>query len=149
MVIAPLESFPRIPSGGQTDKEIIMSRRHGLWTILAVVVLALTAGPTLGQVQYRQYDEMRTPQVSPYLSLTNRQTGSTPNYYLYVKPQLDALHNAQRNQAQIQQLERDMNTAAGQTGPVQFKTGHITTFGNYSHFYPGLRSASVATPRAR
>lgn len=127
-----------------------MSGRQRLLTILAVGVVTLAAGSAMAQVPVREYAPIYSPGVSPYLGLTNRQTGVTPNYYLYVKPQVDAYQNAATNQARIQQLQQQMNAAAGQqTGPTVFRTGHQTTFGNYSHFYPGLKPAGVVTPARR
>ena len=56
------------------------------------------------------------PTVSPYLNLfrdENENTAGLPNYYAFVKPQLDQRDASERQQREMQQLQRQMQRVAG------------------------------------
>jgi hypothetical protein len=88
------------------------------------------------------------PVISPYLDLYNRNTGPVPNYFLYVRPQLD---QQRTNLAATQQIGQNLlliDQNAAKTGQVEGQlklrrqglsaTGsRAATFNNSLHFYPG------------
>jgi hypothetical protein len=84
--------------------------------------------------------------VTPYLALDEREsTTGLPNYYLFVKPQLDQQARNQIQQAQYRRLQQQMRMATA--GGVVSRslsggmptTGHSTQFMNNGGYYPGLR----------
>jgi hypothetical protein len=84
------------------------------------------------------------PTVSPYLNLLNQNTSGTSNYYTLVRPQIQAREEILRQQAQINQIQRQVQR--GQPGGVPVRgsqeirgTGHETAFMNYLHYYPARR----------
>jgi hypothetical protein len=84
------------------------------------------------------------PTVSPYLNLLNSNDPGVSNYYTYVRPQIQAREELVRQQAQINQIQRQVQR--GQPGGVPVRgsqeirgTGHETAFMNYLHFYPARR----------
>jgi len=87
----------------------------------------------------------QTSSISPYLALDNIETStSLPNYFLFVRPQLDyqAQVRAQnaRNWKQHQQTNAAAaSAAAGYPESQTATTGHGTQFMNSGGYYPGLR----------
>lgn len=83
------------------------------------------------------------PTISPYLGLDIRESGvGLPNYYAFVRPQLDQQQQNQVQQAQYQRLQRQFNTAVGGpaiTGDGMPTTGHATQFMNPGGYYRQLR----------
>jgi hypothetical protein len=86
------------------------------------------------------------PSVSPYLALDQLETqNGLPNYYLYVKPQLEQTATNQAQQMQnrrMQQQLRRANTTGilpRTTSGGMPTTGHSTQFMNNGGYYPGLR----------
>jgi hypothetical protein len=84
------------------------------------------------------------PTVSPYLNLLNPTGSGTSNYFTTVRPQIQAREELIRQQAQISQIQRQVQR--GQPGGVPVRgsqeiraTGHETTFMNYLHYYPVTR----------
>lgn len=83
--------------------------------------------------------------ISPYLALDNIETStSLPNYFLFVRPQLDFQSQMRAQNAQLWRKQQQLNAAAassaagypeGQTAT----TGHSTQFMNSGGYYPGLR----------
>jgi hypothetical protein len=91
------------------------------------VNLAPTAKPFSGVQQ--------AAAISPYLGLdAARETESSlPNYFLYVKPQLDQQRVNRVQQAQYRQLQQQVRTA-GAPGVVTSPNGGIPTTGHSSQF---------------
>jgi hypothetical protein len=88
----------------------------------------------------------RGPSISPYLALDQIETSQgLPNYYLYVKPQLDQASTNQAQQVQNRRLQKQMRraTTAGimptSTSGGMPTTGHSTQFLNNGGYYPGLK----------
>jgi len=83
--------------------------------------------------------------LSPYLALDARESEtSLPNYYLYVKPQLDQQRYNQVQQAQYRRLSQDVrkaNAGGAVTSPSGGipTTGHSAQFMNIGDYYPGLQ----------
>ena len=85
----------------------------------------------------------RTPTLSPYLSLTRGDDeGSVlPNYFTFVRPQLEQQRFNQKQQKRIQTLDQQFRQFSAQgafspTGSTEIRaTGHETRFRNLSHFY--------------
>ena len=85
--------------------------------------------------------------MSPYLGLDVRESDSSlPNYYLFVKPQLDQQRLNQVQQAQFRGLQQQVRTASaggavvgGGTGGGIPTTGHSAQFMNNGGFYPATR----------
>lgn len=86
-----------------------------------------------------------TPSISPYLALDQRETeGGVPNYYLFVKPQLDQHAANQQVQLQNRRLQQQLRRAST-TGILPRTTsggipttGHSTQFMNQGGYYPQL-----------
>ncbi len=83
--------------------------------------------------------------ISPYLALDNLETStSLPNYFLFVRPQLDQRARQRAQQAQSWRLKQQVNAAAasaesGYSASGTAVTGHTTQFMNSGGYYPGLR----------
>jgi len=82
--------------------------------------------------------------ISPYLGLDARESEtSLPNYFLYVKPQLDQQQVNQVQQAQYRKLQQQVRTAStpgvvsSPSGGIP-TTGHSSQFQNHGGYYPGL-----------
>jgi hypothetical protein len=80
--------------------------------------------------------------ISPYLGLDARETESSlPNYFLYVRPQLQQQQMNQIQQAQYRQLQQQVRTA-GAPGVLSSPgggiptTGHSAQFMNNGGYYP-------------
>jgi hypothetical protein len=84
------------------------------------------------------------PAVSPYLSLLTPNAPGVSNYHTLVRPQFQAREEMIRQQAQIRQIQRQVER--GQPGGVPIRgsqeiraTGHETGYMNYLHYYPVRR----------
>ena len=84
------------------------------------------------------------PAVSPYLNLLQPNAPGVSNYHTLVRPQFQQREELIRQQAQIRQIQRQVER--GQPGGVPIRgsqeiraTGHETAFMNYLHFYPARR----------
>ncbi len=86
-----------------------------------------------------------TPSISPYLALDQRETeGGVPNYYMFVKPQLDQQATNHQLQLQNRRLQQQLRRAS--TGGILPRTtsggipttGHSTQFMNQGGYYPQL-----------
>lgn len=81
------------------------------------------------------------PTVSPYLNLLRPNESAVPNYYSFVRPQLQAQENQQRQQAINVQQQTAIGTLDREvlqiTQPAA-RTGGGGNFRQYSHFYPAL-----------
>ncbi len=111
----------------------------GSGLIAAVVAMSCgvsaAQGPDFGPINER-------PAVSPYLNLLNQGyalSGISP-YQTLVQPLIEQADATNRQQAQIQQLQRQQRVtsgyggARGVSGAVR-STGHQTRFLNLSHYY--------------
>jgi hypothetical protein len=86
------------------------------------------------------------PSVSPYLALDQLETqNGLPNYYLFVKPQLEQAATNQAQQLQNRRLQQQMRRAsvAGiiprSTSGGMPTTGHSTQFMNNGGYFPTLQ----------
>jgi hypothetical protein len=85
------------------------------------------------------------PTISPYLNLvTGSNNNGISNYLTLVRPQIEARDQLIRQQAQINQVQRQVQR--GQPGGVPVRgsqeirgTGHETAYMNYLHYYPATR----------
>ena len=86
---------------------------------------------------------LRSPSVSPYLSLLDRQNEfGLPSYFTQVRPRLEQQERLREQGQAIGQLQQQFNAisaaraAEGQTAPGLIRaTGHPTLYFNYSHYY--------------
>ena len=123
------------------------------WRALtAVLALTVLLGPAVAESAAQtgrrpsinpRLNAIRRPTVSPYLELlnTNNRFG-LPSYQAYVRPQIEQQAVNRQQQAEIRRLERDIarQGAANRAGSNDVRgTGHRSYFGNYSHYYTGLR----------
>ena len=113
-----------------------------------LVALLLLSPAGWAYAQYPSLDTRRfsRPPLSPWLQLFRRDVGPLPNYHQFVRPEqrlrqtLTQQETALRWQgAQIRSLQGQA-TAGQRTGMPQ-PTGTGSVFLDYSHYYPGFRSA--------
>lgn len=86
----------------------------------------------------------QTSGLSPYLALDARESeDSLPNYYMFVKPQLDQQRYNAVQQAQYQRLQGQVNAAASMaSGPPVDNAAtadYRNRFLNYGGYYPTRR----------
>lgn len=116
-------------------------------TFVGIFVLGMSwvVAPSSIQAQ-TPFSDMPTlrPSVSPYLNLLRNSGGGVSNYHTLVRPQIQARESLLRQQAQINQVQRQVQR--GQPGGVPVRgsqeirgTGHETAFMNYLHYYPARR----------
>jgi hypothetical protein len=84
----------------------------------------------------------REPTVSPYLNLhrPDDDTESAPNYYAFVRPQLEQMEANRKQQQEIQRLQRQVQrgpgtTAARRGGTALPTTGTAARFMDTAQFY--------------
>ena len=84
------------------------------------------------------------PTVSPYLNLYREEDfDSAPNYYAFVRPQMEQLEANERQQSELLRLNRQVQrmsygtSAAGTTPAATPSTGHRVRFGDTAQFYGG------------
>lgn len=82
--------------------------------------------------------------VSPYLALDLRESGSgLPNYYAFVRPQLQQQRQFELQQAQYQMLQQQVRSSGATAGSPSGSrasmptTGHSTQFQNLGGYFPG------------
>ncbi len=78
----------------------------------------------------------RDPTVSPYLNLYRDETNSeaAPNYFSFVRPQLDQIETNRRQMRELQQISRKMqNTSPAMGGPATQPMG-ASPSGRVAHF---------------
>lgn len=87
-----------------------------------------------------------SPSVSPYLALDQLETqNGLPNYYLFVKPQLEQAATNQAQQLQNRRMQQQMRRASmggiipRSTSGGMPTTGHSTQFMNSGGYFPGLQ----------
>ena len=109
--------------------------------LLTLILLAIFSEPctTRGQNLPRRYEPAR-PTLSPYLNLFRANAGPIPNYYTFVRPQLEqnVVNQTQqaaiaRQGASLQQLSQGVRQS---TDAGLAPTGTGSRFMNLSHFYP-------------
>ena len=85
---------------------------------------------------------VRTSTITPYLNLDVRQSEvGLPNYYAFVKPQLDQQRTNQKQTQRMQRMQRDLRMAStpgivSPDGGIP-TTGHSTQFLNMGNYFPG------------
>ena len=84
---------------------------------------------------------VRTSTITPYLNLDVRQSEvGLPNYYAFVKPQLDQQRTNQKQTQRMQRMQRDLRMAStpgivSPDGGIP-TTGHSTQFLNMGNYFP-------------
>ncbi len=79
------------------------------------------------------------PTVSPYLNLLNTNQGPLPNYYTYVRPQLQQNRINQEQSTALRQQQMELNKLEG--GMMKFRqsetrpTGTGATFMNHGRYF--------------
>ena len=118
--------------------------------------ISLAAGsPESNGQDIPRYSPSR-PTISPYLNLLRNDSGSLPNYYSLVRPQLfqQSFDNRilRENRAQERDVQRlsELTSAetAGQTGSGS-TFGDLSHFGDRSHYYPVKQTYPVRQSRSR
>ncbi len=111
--------------------------------LAAALALAVVSQSAVAQLPFSNSIPNR-PAVSPYLNLLNQSNPGVSNYLTLVRPQLQQREEQIRQQAQINQIQRQVQR--GQPGGVPVRgsqeirgTGHETTFMNYLHYFPARR----------
>jgi len=127
-------------------------RRSALCMLAGLALLAGLAAPALAQVPGARYQPAR-PTISPYLNLLRPDDAILPDYYTFVRPQLQTeAYRAQQSivnrqqqsmlfqqQAEIEQVASGtFRTRAAQVRP----TGTASGFMNTSHYFPLPQSRS-------
>ncbi len=113
-------------------------------TLFTLTVAALLSGAAQAeQLPFSNVAPTR-PTISPYLGLLTPNAGGVSNYHTYVRPQFQQREEMIRQQAQIRQIQRQVER--GQPGGVPIRgsqeiraTGHETGYMNYLHYYPVRR----------
>ncbi|QEG38026.1 hypothetical protein [Bythopirellula goksoeyrii] len=89
-------------------------------------------------------DIQHAPTVSPYLSMDLLETGtSLPNYYAYVRPQLQQMETNQRQAEEIRRLKKQVRMSNGQGSLNKNQnegmptTGGNKQFMNLGNYFPG------------
>jgi len=78
------------------------------------------------------------PTVSPYLNMFRDDSESAiPNYYAFVRPQQEQYEAARMQQAQLQQLQRQVRQATYQAAPTSVGGG--ARYGDTGRYYSGWR----------
>jgi hypothetical protein len=115
-----------------------MKMFFALATLAAVAIVSVDARGE--QLPFSNVGPLR-PAVSPYLSLLTPNAPGVSNYHTLVRPQFQQREEQLRQQAQIRQIQRQVER--GQPGGVPIRgsqeiraTGHETAFMNYLHYYP-------------
>lgn len=95
--------------------------------------------PSVGRPQAKPFAGMGAgPTVSPYLNLFREETeNAVPNYYTFVRPQQDQFDANRQQQAQLQQLQRQVRQATYQSAPTNVAGG--ARYGDTGRFYSGWR----------
>jgi hypothetical protein len=115
----------------------------------AVAILVLCSGGAMApaaakaQLPFSDPSGIR-PSVSPYLNLLRNTGGGVSNYHTLVRPQIQARETLVRQQAQINQIQRQAQRGLPGGVPVRGSqeirgTGHETAYMNYLHYYPVRR----------
>lgn len=95
-----------------------------------------------GKILGNRYDaSKRAPSVSPYLNLLQPQGFVLPNYYTFVRPEIQRQQEQFEQRLAIGRLEVEVeeqqrqDRISGASRTIR-GTGHHTQFNNYSHYYP-------------
>jgi len=105
---------------------------------------------------------MRSPVLSPWLQLFQRNAGPLDNYHTFVRPQMELLGTLQRQGIRLQQqgagiLRLDDELSQWENRRMSRPTGTGSVFMDYSHYYdlrspterfgrPTVRSPALGTP---
>lgn len=98
-------------------------------TLLGLVVTAsslLTGSTASAQNAPRRYQPAR-PTISPYINLFRRDRGPLPNYYTFVRPQLQQQQQNRQFQQQNNQLQRELQRQQGEIERSNFAPGRADT----------------------
>jgi hypothetical protein len=100
---------------------------------------------TTGQMQHngKPFQNATTgTTVSPYLNLfrdDDRDTDASPSYYAFVRPQLDQQEAAQRQQRELDRMQRQGQAVPAASGGQYQSTGGPARYMDTAQFYGGWR----------
>lgn len=105
------------------------------------------SGPRPMRRQTKPFQNIeRDPAISPYLNLDRNEDDAqgVPNYFTFVRPQLEQLQTNRMQQREIQQLRGQLQGMSSVNGPQYQATGSAGTgasarFMDTAQFYGGLR----------
>ena len=89
------------------------------------------------RVQSKPFETIyREPTVSPYLNLyrAEDESESAPNYFAFVRPQLDQIEANRRQQREIQQLRGQLNGISTTIATPQYGSAPVPATGTRSRF---------------
>ena len=113
---------------------------RGFWVCVVFIACGIGASQVNAQTPrdvYRYRLNSQRPPVSPYLDMFRANTGVLPNYYTFVRPQLEQQKQQTQQWQAIRQLQiaptsRNMSAVA----PDQLRaTGQGGYFDNHLHYY--------------
>jgi hypothetical protein len=89
----------------------------------------------------------RDPTISPYLNLyrEDETSGSAPNYFAFVRPQMDQNEANRTQQRELQQLRGQLNNVSSSIVGANYQGGQLPSTGTPSRymdtaqFYSGMR----------
>jgi hypothetical protein len=136
------------PSGGRSNPalEFFGGVRFAAYTQPVRTVTPPAPLPVKTAAAIKPFSQFGSnPAVTPYLALDQRESDfGLPNYYLYVRPQLDQQTVNQTQQQQYRRLQQQVRRGVagaivptGTSGGIP-TTGHSTQFMNIGGYYPGL-----------
>ena len=140
---------------GDMNNDRSTGARHLMLALVPAAVLWM-ASPLQAQSWVTPYRPSR-PALSPYMYLTRPDVRGFPNYQAFVEPLRDQRQNLYNQEAEITRLRCDLGQQQSQIRPADAApTGARSTYGNYSHYYPGASgggsnsgSRNVTTPPRR
>jgi hypothetical protein len=143
-----------VPLGSRFGQNTELQRIRNSMTVRTAPTVASTSRVTGGlarralsapQPNSKPFSNVqRQPTLSPYLNLERDggdSLGGLPNYFTFVRPALEQEQVNRRQQREIQDLNRQVETVNrqliyGQMGESMVRpTGHPTAFMNHSHFF--------------
>lgn len=155
---APLATKPLAPPANARSKTIagVYTNASATATLSKIPrpapVQRPTAAPPVahaGHVRGKPFQAVDSgPTVSPYLNLYRNEVNANtmPNYYAFVRPQLDQIEANRKQAADMQRLQAQLqNTqSAGGSQPVMYGTGDtgpapVARFGDTAQFYQRTR----------
>ena len=114
--------------------------------LVAAGVLAFGLAPARAQVTNQTPPPVGPrPPISPYLNLRGP-GGPGFEYFLRTRPMEETRTSLQQLQQQQVLLGQAVTQTTDQAGLLT--TGHVATFGNYSHYYGGGRQGTMNAPAA-
>jgi hypothetical protein len=98
---------------------------------------ARPSAPSIARQQTKAFQAMQTaPTVSPYLNLYRQENDAegAPNYFAFVRPQVEQLEANREQQLEIQRLQRQVQTASPTAAAPQSRGGTMAETGTAARF---------------